>query len=484
MHPTSDWLATWSRFRPEAEAIVDVATNRRWSYSRFHQESLAWAHRLHRLGVGPGDRIAVLALNRAETLALVFAAAELGAILAPLNWRLSDAELLWQLNHCTPKVCLHDPFNAGRLPNSLDLSEGPGASPDFSSPGSTLADPWILMYTSGTSGKPKGALLTHQQLHWNALNTILACNLSSNDSTLTFTPLFHTGGLNCLTLPLLHRGGRVVLCDKLEPGESLKLIQEEKITQLMGVPTIYQMLADHPDFEKTSLSSIQDALCGGAPLSLPLLQRYQARGIPLRQGFGLTEVGPNCFSTPPERVLEKLGSVGMPIHHIKATLLRPDGGECGPDEDGELVLDGPVVFGGYWANPEATAAAFCSYGFKTGDVLRRDTDGFFYVRGRIKEMYKSGGENVYPAEVEAAILQVEGVAHAAVIGVPDEKWGEVGRAFIELIPGSTQTEAGILAALNSKLARFKLPKSIILLNTLPRIGSGKIDKQLLKEFLK
>jgi fatty-acyl-CoA synthase len=432
--------------------------------------------------VGPGDRVVVLAQNRIDTLALMFACAELGAMIAPLNWRLSDPEIHWQVENCGARLCLVDHSQAGRIVGALSIEAGPGeeGSP-FQGAGSQLLDPWVLMYTSGTSGKPKGALLTHQQMHWNALNTILACNLTPSHSTLTFTPLFHTGGLNCLTSPLLHRGGRVVLCNKFEPGEALGLIAKERITHLMGVPTIYQMMADHPDFEGTDLSSVEDALCGGAPLSLPLLQRYQGRNIPLRQGFGLTEVGPNCFSTPPEKVLEKLGSVGMAIHHIEARLLRADGSECGVEEDGELVLGGPAVCGGYWQNPAATAASIRDGYFYTGDVLRKDSDGFFYVRGRIKEMYKSGGENVYPAEVEAVLLDCPGVAQAAVIGVPDEKWGEVGRAFVEPSPGHSLDSEAIARFLDGKLARFKLPKRILVLEVLPRIGSGKIDKQALKE---
>ncbi len=481
MHPTSDWHHTWSRFRPQAEALVDVATGRRWTWAQTAAESWSWARRLEQEGVGPGDRVVVLAQNNIDSFALMFACADRGAIFVPLNWRLSDPEIAYQVGNCAPKISFVDQSQQGRIPGAFSREAGPGcdASP-YQGPGSHLSEPWVLMYTSGTSGKPKGALLTHQQIHWNALNTILACDLGPGDSTLTFTPLFHTGGLNCLSSPMLHRGGRVVLCSKFEPGEALALIASEKITHLMGVPTIYQMLADHPDFDHTDISSVRDALCGGAPLSLPLLQRYQARGIPLRQGFGLTEVGPNCFSTPPDRVLQKLGSVGMPIHHIDARLLRPDGTECGPDEDGELVLGGPAVCGGYWGNPEATAASIRDGLFYTGDILRRDVDGFFYVRGRLKEMYKSGGENVYPAEVEAVILTCPGVAQVAVIGVPDVRWGEVGVAFVEPQPGQALEAGQVSAFLDGKLARFKLPKKVVLLESLPRIGSGKIDKQALK----
>jgi fatty-acyl-CoA synthase len=227
---------------------------------------------------------------------------------------------------------------------------------------------------------------------------------------------------------------------------------------------------------------VRDALCGGAPLSAPLLERYLARDIPLRQGFGMTEVGPNCFSTPPDRVREKLGTVGLPIHHIEAKVVRSDGSACDVDEPGELWLRGPIVCGGYFRNPEATAAALTEDGwFRTGDVLSVDADGFFTVRGRIKEMFISGGENVYPAEIEAAIHGHPGVAHAAVVGIPHPKWGEVGHAWVEPRPGSALEPDDVRRFLDGKLARFKLPKEVTVLHQLPRTASGKIDKVALKQ---
>lgn len=479
MKATSNWLEAHARFRPKAEALYDVGTGRRWTYAALHQDSLRWARTLHEGGVGRGDVVAVLAQNRGETLALLFACAEVGAALFPVNWRLAPPEIAWQLDHCGAKLLFVD--DPARDPDGRPfrlLDDGP-AEHGLEGPGSALSETWVLMYTSGSTGRPKGACLSHAQLHWNALNTILACDLLPSDSTLTFTPLFHTGGLNCLTTPLLHRGGRVVLSRGFLPDEALRLIATERITTLMGVPTIFQMLADHPDFAAADTSSVRDALVGGAPLPMPLLQRYLERGIPLRQGFGLTEVGPNCFSLPPDRIVEKQGTVGLPIPHVAAKLVRADGSECGVDEPGELLLGGPAVCSGYWRDPVATATAIVDGWFHTGDVLSRDGDGFFSVRGRIKEMYKSGGENVYPPEVEALIHACPGVALAAVVGVPDPRWGEVGVAFVEPMPGAALAPEAVLAFCQGRLARFKQPKRVRVME-LPRTASGKIDRVALR----
>lgn len=478
MKATSNWTEVHARFRPGAPAFFDVASGRRWTWGAFHQDTLRWVGRLRAEGVRPGDRVALLAPNRAEACLLLFACAELGATFFPMNWRLAEPELAWQLGHAAPRVVFVDPEFAGRVAG-VTLPDDPEASPE-TGPGSRLESPWVLMYTSGSTGRPKGALLTHQQLHWNAVNTQLACNLVEGDSTLTFTPLFHTGGLNSLTTPVLWRGGRVVLTRGFEAGEALRLCAEERVSLLMGVPTIFQMLADHPDFAATDLGSVRDALVGGAALPMPLLERYRERRIPLRQGFGLTEVGPNCFSLPPADIERKWGSVGMPIPHVAARLVRADGEECGVDEPGELLLAGPAVFGGYLDDPEATDRAMGDGWFRTGDMLSRDADGFFTVRGRIKDMFISGGENVYPPEVEAAIFGLAGVAQVAVVGVPDARWGEVGFAWVEAQPGHALAPADVLAGLGGQLARFKVPKHVRVLTELPKTASGKIDRVALR----
>ena len=478
MRATTDWLGVHARFRPQAEALVDLASGRRWTYAAMREQCQRWAGRLRAEGVGPGDRVAVLAPNRAETLFLLFACAELGAVLLPLNWRLAAPELRWQLEHARPRLVLVDPSMSTQLAG-VPLDHDPGAVP-VEGPGSELGDPWVILYTSGSTGRPKGAMLTHGQLFHNAVNTQLACDLGPADSTLTFTPLFHTGGLNCLTTPLFWRGGRVVLARGFAAKAALSTIAGERVSLLMGVPTTFQLMADHADFDGTDLGSVRDALVGGAALPLPLLRRYRERGIPLRQGFGLTEVGPNCFSMPPAMVEAKLGSVGLPAPGVAARLVRPDGQDCGVDEPGELLLSGPVVFGGYLDDPAATQQAMDDGWFRTGDVLARDADGYHFVRGRIKEMFISGGENVYPPEVEAAIHAVEGVVMAAVVGVPDRRWGEAGAAFVQVDPATGPDLATLRDKLSTMLAKFKIPRHIWLLPELPVTASAKVDRVVLR----
>ncbi len=501
MRNLADWTAYWAERTPTAPAIVEPATGRRFSYLELDRRANRLAHALHSQGVGRGDRVAVLAHNRAEHFEIFFACVKLGALFAPLNWRLAAAELDAVLADAEPAALLYDGHLAStcaklvaRPPLLLALDEpSAGGRPygDFAAAGSdaalggpsetSLEDPAMICYTSGTTGRPKGALLSHRQLLFNSLSTELAIGVSQRDSTLVFMPLFHTGGFNCVATPLLHHGGKVVVMSSFDAEAALALSAEERITIQMGVPTIFELLRDAPGFASADLSATRMILCGGAASPLPLIETYRERGVLFRQGYGLTEVGPNCFSLTEGDAFRKAGSVGWPNFYLEARLVRDDGSECAPGEDGELALGGPMVTLGYYKNPTATAEAFRGTRFfHTGDTFRRDAEGYHYVVGRKKEMYISGGENVYPAEVELALAEVPGVAEVCVIGVPDARWGEVGRAVVVPTRGATLDGATVLRALDGRLARYKVPRSVVLADSLPRNPGGKILRHEVK----
>jgi fatty-acyl-CoA synthase len=492
MKNLADWTAYWARRRPSAPALIEPHRALSRSYRDLDRRANRLAHALeHSCGVKRGDRVAILAHNRSEHFELLFACAKLGALFVPLNWRLAAAELDAVLADCEPTAFLYDRPCAeivsamkARAPRQVALDEpsaggqGYEALIEKGSDGAagsaevSLEDPLMICYTSGTTGRPKGALLSHRQLVFNSLSTALAIGLSPDDATLVFMPLFHTGGLNCLATPLLHHGGRVVLMPGFDAERALQLSAAERVTLQMGVPTIFQMLRDAPSFAKTDLSATRTALCGGAPCPLGLIEDYRARGVLFRQGFGMTEVGPNCFSLTEEDAFEKAGSIGWPNFYLEADI----------GEGGELLLGGPMVTLGYFRNPEATEQAFRGTRFfHTGDVVRRDDQGYYYVIGRKKEMFISGGENVYPAEVELAIAALEGVLEACVIGMPDAKWGEVGRAVVVRRPGAVVEERALLAWLAGRLAKYKVPKSVVFADELPKNASGKVLRPMVRE---
>lgn len=467
------WLEKHDRFHPTRVALTDgqAADGARWTYRdlfRRSQRRAAWLRDVH--GVRPGDRIAWTEGNRLEFFETLFACARLGAILVPVNWRLAQPEIDWILGHCQPRVVL----DATTL---APLADDPAApAPAVACAEADDRTPLMILYTSGTTGRPKGAVLTHGSITANSLNTQLACDLRADDSTVTFTPLFHTGAVNVLSMPLLHRGGKVVLLQRFDAREILAAVERERVSILFGVPTTFEMLRDAPAFAKADLSSVRFALCGGAPCPLGLIEDYARRGVTFRQGFGLTEVGPNCFSLPPEDAVRKAGTVGFPVMHCEARVVDADGREVPQGEVGELWLRGPHVCGGYWNDPQATAASLRDGWWATGDLFTVDPDGYFRVVGRKKDMFISGGENVYPAEVEAAILAFPRVRECAVVGVPDPKWGEVGRAYVG--PADVDPDA-LLAFLRTRIGKFKVPKSVVALDALPRNALGKVLKHQL-----
>jgi len=500
-----DWLGKRDLLTPERLALVDDATGLRYSYRRLNERANRLAHALrHQLAVRKGDRVAVLARNRLEYLDAIFATGKLGAILVPLNWRLTGAELAYMLDDCTPRILIAEAEfgsvvselragstietvitldgkqdgNVDALPY-VDLLRGAADGAVYEDVG--LEDPHLILYTSGTTGRPKGAVLPHRVMVWNSLNTNVCWDLCAGDVSVIHTPFFHTGGINVLTIPILHTGGAMVLMREWNPRRCLELIEQERVTIFFAVPTMFQMLLDTPSFAGTDLGSVRFFISGGAPCPVPLIEAYQARGVPFRQGYGLTEVSVNCFTLNPEDAIRKAGSVGRPIFHLDARLVDDEGHDVAPGQVGELWLQGPTTCAGYWNNQEATAQVITDGWFHTGDMARIDAEGYYFIVDRKKDMFISGGENVYPAEIENVLYQHEAVAECAIVGVPDSVWGEVGRALVVVRPGMTLTEEEVIEHCRQRLARYKSPKTVLFLPELPHNAAGKVHKAVLRE---
>lgn len=493
------WFDQWARYAPSAIALEDRAGARRFSYAQSNSIIHRLAHVLRdELSLRRGDRIAVLATNSVEYVFLFFAAQCIEAILVPMNYRLTARELRHVLRDSEPALLVvqqrFDAIAREALPAecsaamiSLDGDDGLKARMhDNSRRDDAIGEdvdfdtPCMVLYTSGTTGAPKGAIITHGMLFWNSINTSMRLNLVQSDVTLTFAPFFHTGGWNVLTTPFLHRGGSLILLDRFDPAEVLRLCDERGVSILFGVPTMMDMMAREALFEEVSLASVRYAIVGGEPMPVELIRIWQNKGVPIRQGYGLTEFGPNVFSLNEEDAIRKIGSIGFPNFYIDARIVDDAGAELGADAVGELVLRGPVCTPGYWRNEEATRMAIRDGWFHTGDLVRRDSEGYYYVVDRKKDMYISGAENVYPAEVEHFLRTLPGVKSVAVIGVPDATWGEVGKAYIVREVDATLTADDVLRGCAGNLAKFKIPKYVEFLDALPVSDSGKILKKQLR----
>jgi fatty-acyl-CoA synthase len=345
----------------------------------------------------------------------------------------------------------------------------------------SLDDVCIVMYTSGTTGRPKGATLTHGNITWNAINVLVDADLRADEVTLVTAPMFHTAALNMSVLPTLLKGGRVVIEPGFEPERALDLIAGEGVTCLFGVPAMYAAIMQSPRWAEADLTRVRNLLCGGAPVPEPLIRSYTDRGLSFIQGYGMTETSPGALLLDRDRAQTKLGSAGYPHFFTDVKVVRSNGVEVGVGEKGEIVVQGPNVMAGYWQNPQATASSLVDGWFRTGDVAVVDVDGAVYVVDRIKDMIISGGENVYPAEVESALHEHPAVQDCAVVGVPDEKWGEVGRAIVVLAPDARLTVGQMREFLTDRLARYKIPRSLTVVDALPRNATGKILRKDLRE---
>lgn len=496
-----DWMARRAVLSPDKTAIIKGATGETLSYRQLNERATRLANFLHsEFGVRGGDRIAILAMNRAEVLEAFFAATKLDAILVPLNYRLTHPELQYILEDCEPTVLIYErdceamakqlrTQHDDRHYLSLDDQTGPDRNYESALAEASEAEiaasdfdaemPALIIYTSGTTGRPKGALLSQRMLTWNSVNTILGWDIVSTDVTTVHTPLFHTGGFNVLTLPLLHIGGTVVILRSFDAVELLEAIEKYHCTVVFAVPMMFQMMLESDRFADTDFQSLRYFISGGAPCPKPLIEAYQRFGVQFTQGYGLTEVGPNCFKLALEDSARKAGSIGFPTFHSEARIIDETGSAVARGEVGELILRGGHVCSGYWQNREATNAALCDGWFYTGDIARQDDEGYYFIVGRAKDMIISGGENIYPAEVEAVLHAHEGVAGAALIGLHDSKWGETPVAVIIMRQGHTATDREIMEFCEGKLARYKIPKRVFFVQEFPLLASGKIMKRVL-----
>jgi fatty-acyl-CoA synthase len=501
--PAYDWLARHAWRTPEKTAVIDLYSGRRHTFAVFDERARRLASHLRDgCGVRQGERAAILAPNSTDYLEVQFACVKLGAVSLPLNWRLAVPELEFIVNDATPNVLIHDVEFAGQakalkercgLERLIDLnSQGADSGyergleagdPGFVSESVYLHDIQTIMYTSGTTGHPKGAIITHGMTFFNTVNMGLPMLINHETVHLSILPLFHTGGLNCYANPVIHAGGTVAVLRTFDPGECLRLLGDKElaITHFFGVPANYQFMDQHPDFASTDLSGIKVAGVGGAPVPLATLETWAKRGVPLQQGFGMTETSPTVLIISSEMAIKKIGSTGLPALHTEVRLVDEQGGDVPKGQVGELWVRGPNITPGYWNRPEANETSFTDGWLHTGDAARQDEDGYYYIVDRWKDMYISGGENVYPAEVEAVIYELPQIAEAAVIGVPDERWGEVGCAVVATKPGQSIAPAEILGLCASKLARFKVPKTVRFVDALPRNATGKVLKRELRE---
>lgn len=496
----TDWAAKWALYSPEKMAIKDYDSNRTLSYRELNGLGNRLANYLNlEYGIQKGDRIAILAENCLEYLILFATAQKTGCILVPLNYRLAGAEIDFLLDNAAPKLVICETkflssLQAGRayqriphiwtmeaLATYCDPDQLKQEDPPFPSVTLLENDPIFILYTSGTTGFPKGALYTHKMLFWNSINTAMSLIVNTESRTVNCMPPFHTGGWNVLTTPFLHHGGYTCLTRKFDPERVLHLIEQERATIFMGVPTMLKMMADLPEFDTTDFIHLHYLIVGGESMPIPLIERWHEKGVPIRQGYGMTEVGPNLTSLHQDDAIRKKGSIGRPNYYVDIRITDEQGREVPAGTPGELLLQGPMMSPAYWQNPEATSQAIKEGWFYTGDRVYQDDEGFLFLVDRIKNMYISGGENVYPAEIERVLLAHAAVSEAVVIGIPDEKWGETGKAFIVKKCEAEFSEEQLLDHCHRHLAKFKIPKVLVLVECLPKNDSGKIDRQVLKE---
>jgi fatty-acyl-CoA synthase len=492
-----DWIAHHAANRGGNLAMIDLATDRAFTYARFHDRTGRLASALRStFGVTRGDRVAVLAHNSSDLFEIQFACGRLGAVFVPMNWRLTVPELTFIAGDCSPVLLIHDPEFADaatQLATSCgvrhllarDTDYEPliaAATNDVVPEPLTHDDIATILYTSGTTGHPKGAIITHGMRFWQTINMTGPERLGADSVCLVTLPQFHVGGLDVYANPLFHFGGKVIVMRGYDPAMALRLLSDDAagITHFIGAPAHFLFMAQLPEFETAVFPKNLLACIAASPVPLPQLRQWESRGLPLLQGYGMTETCGVVTMLDPDDRVRKAGSAGKPCLHVAAKIMRVDGTEAASGEMGELWVKGPSVTPGYWKNEAANRSAFTDGWLHTGDAAQTDDEGFYYIVDRWKDMYITGGENVYPAEVEEVLFKLDAIAEVAIIGVPDERWGEAGRAIVALKPGRTLTEAEIMRHCDANLARYKQPRSVRFVEALPRNATGKVHKPTLR----
>ena len=486
------------------DRVARVFEDQQWTYAEFSARVYSIAGVLKERGVCMGDRVGFLGFNQPAFLETMVATNALGAIFVPLNFRLTGEELAFIIGDAGIHTLVVDPTLADvispvtdRLPcrqyfavgSTIEGFEGiedamvkvdPITEAVFLGPHDTL----LIMYTSGTTGLPKGAMLTHGNFIWNNVNASYAFGGVRDDITLSAAPLFHIGGLNTGVISALQLGNTVVIMRHFEPGQALTLIEKYGVTHMFGAPAMFLFMSQHSHFADANLDTIKMFVVGGAPVPEPLLRLYEARGIKFCQGYGLTETSPFSAFLGPDKALEKLGSAGLPPVTSGLRIVDADNLPVAANERGEICLCGPNIMKGYWNRPEATAKAIDAQGwFHSGDIGYVDDEGFLFICDRVKDMVISGGENVYPAEVESVLFGHDAIAEVAVIGLPDDKWGEAVTAVVALNEGHSLTLEELRSFAKEKLAKYKLPLRLHQIDALPRNPAGKVLKFQLRETL-
>ena len=498
------FLSKRAQLSPKVEAVVEVEKGRRFTYAELDARANRIAHVLRAKGVRKGDRVALLLMNGVEYLEAYFGAAKIGAVMVPLNWRLVPDELEFIIGDAGAVVLIYgeelDDSAKALQPRELPVKQwircgDKSTLPDWADDYEALTadastdepeiegdtdDLLFIMYTSGTTGLPKGAVHTHGTMAWASLTINMTADMRYRDRYLQILPLFHVGALTPATAAI-HRGGSLVVMRAFDPTTVFKVIEDEKITTGLAVPAMLNFMLQVPGHAEADTSRLRWLMSGAAPVPVSLIEAYAKLGIEIHQVYGLTETcGPACLISP-EEAISKAGSTGPAFFHTDVRVVGEDGKSVAPGEVGEVIIRGPHIMKEYWNRPEATAETIRDGWLYSGDLATVDKEGFVYIQDRKKDMIISGGENIYPAEIENVLQGHPGILEAAVIGQPSEKWGESPAAIVVANPDAAPTAEEILEYCSGKLARFKLPRVIEFADEIPRNPTGKILKRILRE---